>query len=211
MSAVQSNYMSDSALMAWVTEQQNRLYGELHNAMDFEESRADMASDVSDLKLALQNAAKDPAAMLEVGAALDAFRAKYGDVAEFSQMREVVDGIEAATRPSIDRVKAYEASQFAENAEASGLSSSASGTDAAAATNETWLEKIGAGYVCLDQALVDGWVKALGEQADASNQNQQLGMIHIGEIKSSIDQSSNLVSQLVKSGNDATSSIINNF
>jgi hypothetical protein len=36
-------------------------------------------------------------------------------------------------------------------------------------------------------------------------------MIHIGEIKSNIDQAGNLASQLLKGHNDAASFIINNY
>jgi hypothetical protein len=218
MSAVSnSTYMSDAAILAWVTEQQQRLYGDLHSAMSFEESRADMASDVTDLKVLLQGAVDDKTKLAQLGVAIDHFNAKYGSVPEFAEVKEVVDDIQKGLAGGISRMTDYQtATQFASGAAMTAIApggGAVSGTTnvPAAAAPSQGIFTDPRNFVVVDKDQVDRWVKALGEKIDASNQNQQIGMIHIGEIKSTIDQGSNLASQLVKSGNDTTSSIINNF
>lgn len=247
MSAVSSSsYMSDAAILAWVAEQQNRLYGDLHTAMSFEEARADMASDVTDLKVLLQQSVEDKSKLAQLGLALDHFSAKYGNVPEFAEVKEVVDDIQQNLAGGIAKVQRGQTLQAvatgglasvtqnwspgAYSVGGPGTSAPASsGTAASSATTGRGGGIVAAptpavstpnyssffsdplNFVLVDKDKVDQWVKALGEKIDASNQNQQIGMIHIGEIKSTIDQGSNLASQLVKSGNDTTSSIINNF
>ncbi len=217
MSTVQGNYMSDAAIMAWVAEQQNRLYGDLHVAMDFEELRSGMASDVSDLKGLVQRAGEDVNNLPALGAGLQEFRTKYGNVPEFQELMQVVDDILRSAGAAIDAATSMghiDPLAAAIQNVSVGLSSAFHGPPLQAsstATNPGAFASLGQVPTALSKEDVDRWVKVLGEKVDASNNNQQIGMIHIGEIKSTIDQGSNLASQLVKSGNDTTSSIINNF
>jgi hypothetical protein len=46
---------------------------------------------------------------------------------------------------------------------------------------------------------------------DAANHNEQLAMIRVNEIKSTIDHSADLASQLIKTSNDTSNRAINNI
>ena len=62
MSAVSGgggNYISDGQIMAWLANQQDRIYGDLKQSMDLGEKRADAASDLATIKLHLSEANKN--------------------------------------------------------------------------------------------------------------------------------------------------------
>jgi hypothetical protein len=94
MSAVNSggNYVSDSAILAWVESCQDSQYGQLRNAMDFESTRAEMIQDVAVLRKEAQAATKGMDGVLEFDKHCREFQEKYGSIPEFSEItKEVAD------------------------------------------------------------------------------------------------------------------------
>lgn len=173
-----SNYMSDGAILAWVTAQQNRLYGDLQGTMGQQELQSQMESDLADIKLNLQGLVKDNRGMAAADAELKSFLAKYGDNPDFADIVSTVREIEHAVHANIPQ------------------------------TDEHGEPILGPGF---QSQTVKDLSEALDKKLSAAGTNQQLGMVHINELKSTIDQSTQIASQLIKSSNDATASVIHNI
>jgi hypothetical protein len=207
MSAVGGNYMSDGAIMAWVATQQDRLYGDLKSTMAIQEQRAQMTSDLADIKKNIEIANRHPEKFPEVHREMQAFVDEYADVPEFDELvgtvREIMTAVEKKLPSSVPVAVSDD-----------GGSSLTKGT----ATGGNPLAKPGAklpvppkvGGNFADETIKD-WMDTIDKKLDASGTNEQLGMIKVNEIKSTIDQGTQMASQLIKSGNDSMSSILNNF
>lgn len=209
---VNSSYLSDSAILAWVTEQQQRLYGDLHGAMDFVELRAGMAADAADIKQ-LMAEASDPTKLRELQQQLHAFAEKYGSFPEFAEVMETIGPITEQVNAKVAEYDDYDA-KYAEyerggaasesgNVEAGGQRDGDYPADHAPAPPEN--------VAALAKDALDDLAATLDSKIDGSNNNEQIGMIHINEIKSNIDQSTQLASQLIKTSNDASAVVINNL
>jgi hypothetical protein len=195
-----SNYVSDSAILAWVQVQQERQYGQLGATMDFETMRGEMATDAANIKQDMLKASKDPKVIPGLNDEIQAFQDKYGDVVEFAdvtaQVAEYADTVSSKAGEMSD-LKDRQASWDALPVP-TGDEPDTRGTRPEAPKP-------------LDKDDVKSWADALDKIVDSSNQNEQLGMIHINEIKSTIDHTAEIASQLIKSSNDTTKFTINNF
>ena len=58
---------------------------------------------------------------------------------------------------------------------------------------------------------IDKWTKLIGDKVETSGKNDQLTMIHIQELKATLDQGSQLASTFISSGDKTSSSIIGNI
>lgn len=193
MSAVGGGgYISDGALLAWATQQQNRLYGDLQDTMHQQELQGQMASDLADIKLHLSALHNHPEETKNVDAELKAFVANYGSNPQFDEI--------TGTVREIDKVVAAQLPQ-----ELGALTFFATGGHTSLAFNTGKTPK------ALPEATIKEWTDTLDKKLGAAGTNEQLGMIHINEIKSTIDQGTQMTSQLIKSSNDSMSSVIHNI
>jgi hypothetical protein len=195
-----SNYVSDSAILAWVQVQQERQYGQLGATMDFETMRGEMATDAANIKQDMLKASKDPKVIPALNDEIKAFQDKYGDVAEFAdvtaQVAEYAETVSSRAGEMSDlpeRQAIWDALPVPADGEPDGRGNRPEAPGA------------------LDKDDVKAWADTLDKIVDNSNQNEQLGMIHINEIKSTIDHTAEIASQLIKSSNDTTKFTINNF
>ena len=197
---VTGNYVSDSAILAWVQAEQERQYTQLGASMDFETARGQMATDAANIKQDMQKATKDPSIIPKLNDEIEAFQKNYGDVPEFadvtSKIAEFADTVSAEADDMStlkDRQAAWDGlpAPTGDDPDTRGPRPEAPGN--------------------LDKDDVTNWAGALDKVLDSSNQNEQLGMIHINEIKSTIDHTAEMASQLIKSSNDTTKFAINNF
>jgi hypothetical protein len=62
-----------------------------------------------------------------------------------------------------------------------------------------------------DDNTLKEWDELIGGKLDVVSKNDQLTMIHIQQLKASIDQGSQFGSQYIASGDKTSSSIINNI
>lgn len=188
MSAVSGggNYVSDSAILAWVENCQNSQYGQLRNAMDFESTRAEMIQDVAVLRKEAQAATKGMDGILEFDEHCREFQEKYGSIPEFSQIaKEVADfGAKVASKADQKHNPQFVSSPVGELL--------------------VPIENFNEGEV---KTFTDN----LQSFTDAANHNEQLAMIRVNEIKSTIDHSADLASQLIKTSNDTSNRAINNI
>lgn len=188
MSAVNSggNYVSDSAILAWVESCQDSQYGQLRNAMDFESTRAEMIRDVAVLRKEAQAATKGMDGVLDFDRHCREFQEKYGSIPEFSEITKEV--AEFATKV---------ASKADQKLHPRFLPSP--------------LETMVAPIENFNEGEVKTFTDNLQSLTDAANHNEQLAMIRVNEIKSTIDHSADLASQLIKTSNDTSNRAINNI
>jgi hypothetical protein len=204
MSAVGGgNYISDGALLAWATQQQNRLYGDLQDTMHDQELQGQMASDLADLKKHLEDLVKHPENAKDVDAELIAFGQNYGGNPQFNEVTSSVAEIETVVKQYVPATDAAAAAIVAAANAVTHLFGSKGSSLGTSQTSEP--------PPALTQETVKDWTKTLDEKLSASGINQQLGMVHINEIKSTIDQGTQLTSQMIKSSNDSMDSVINNI
>jgi hypothetical protein len=202
------NYMSDGAILAWVTQQQNRMYGDLEGTMQQQELQGQMASDLADIKQHLETLAKHPENVKDVDAELSKFIDAYGSNPHFEEIASTVSEIEIGVRahiPADQTAASVDPGVFSLSLNSKGgqtqLSVSAPATQATPPPAPP----------TLDQETIKGWTDTLDKKLGAAGTNEQLGMVHINEVKSTIDQSTQIASQLIKSSNDSMSSVIHNI
>lgn len=199
MSNIGSSYMSDAAILAWVNAQQNRLYDDLKATMSSQEERARMASDLADLKKDFEMATRDTTKFPAVSAKMEDFIERYGDNPDFAELVETVSEIKTAIDVRIAKGPLPE-HQTTTNRGVSTTATQQSGTSSSPPKYESFSKE-----------SIASWLDAIDKKLDASGTNEQLGMIHINEVKSTIDQGTQVASQLIKSSNDSLSAVINNI
>jgi hypothetical protein len=215
MSAVGGNYISDGAIMAWLATQQDRVYGELKESMDLAERRADFSGKLVDIKAHLEeaNRTKDFGA---VNQELQSFLTEYGSDPEFA---EICDSLEPmATKINADWTYASEGYQAAYqkyeqdlvkyNAKAAGQ------TVLDVKDSSVELEKPvppNPPTTSYEDADLKTWTNQIDGKLDATGTNDQLTMIHIQQLKASIDQSNQLGSQWIAGGDKSLDQIIGNI
>jgi hypothetical protein len=218
MSAVGGNYISDGAIMAWLANQQDRIYGELKESMGLAERRADFASKLVDIKAQLEDANRR-GNFGEVDKELQAFLTEYGSEPEFAEICEsltpmanqihenwayAVDGYQKDYQEYLGTLKVYDTFKA--------LGDSVELTAEATAL----LEK---GRPEAPDVPVNGyadeeiktWTTLIDGKLDSSSKNDQLTMIHIQELRGTLDQSTQLASSLIAGGDKTASAIINNL
>jgi hypothetical protein len=220
MSAVGGNYISDGAIMAWLAEQQDRIYGDLKSSMDLAERRADFQSALTNVKshLAEANNTKD---FSTVDAELQDLIDTYGSNPEFAEAC-------AALKPMADRIHAdhvYKTEVYPEakanydaavadavNATEGGTITGRGGASPSNLRNSSVESQKPADPISsYSEEDLDNWTNIVGGQVDNAGRNDQLTMIHIQELKATLDQGSQLASTFISSSDKTTSSILNNF
>ncbi|HVY30980.1 MAG TPA: hypothetical protein VHB79_30685 [Polyangiaceae bacterium] len=219
MSAVSSggNYISDSQILSWLAEQQDRIYGELGENMDGADDRSDFVERLSKIKSDLHGA-KSPDALKGVDAELQKFVEDYGSDPRFTSLMDGLDGIaskvhqDAQVHP--DRPNDLTpANQFYKNNPSAKAPVNFRDPGFVDPTkprdhDKPPAEPAFAGYSDDDLRV---WDDLIGSKVDHANKNDQLTMIHIQELRSTLDQGSQLASSFISSGDKTSSSIINNI
>jgi len=197
---VQSNYMSDAAILAWVASQQETQYGQLRGAMDFETTRGEMLQDVAVIRDELSKAAKSTDGMPQLNEDVKAFIAKYDGIPEFKDLVDAVKDFADDTQSKAEQMDRLTERQEGWDA----LPVPGPGEEDTRPLRPT-------GPETFDNQEVGDWRESLSSLSDNASHNEQLAMIRINEIKSNIDHSADLASQLIKSSNDTTDTAIRNI
>jgi hypothetical protein len=197
--------------MTWLAEQQDGIYGQLRASMDTSDKRGDFAKDLNQLKAELHDANKNKD-FEKVSADMKAFTEKYGDDPAFA---DLVEGL----KPMFDEVEGNLANVKGHEEDMQAYKDALSRWDVdkanahGAGVSETSKPKPPPGVQeqHYDDDQLKQWDELIGSQVDATNHNDQLAMIHIQQLKSSLDQSSQLASTLISGSDKTTGSIINNI
>ncbi len=225
MSAVSGgggSYISDGAIMAWLANQQDRIYADLSESIDLSEERADFTDGLNKIKGHLQEAndSKDHD-FGKVDAELQAFIGKYGADPKFAKLCEGIDDLAARVHSDYAGHKDYAEAhaQYADATKAYAQQIAHLGI-----TPDGFADAISNGTLpTAPEAPVDPgvqkysadqmktWDELIGGKGDLANKNDQLTMIHIQELKATLDQGSQFASTFISSGDKTSSAIINNI
>jgi hypothetical protein len=211
------NYISDSQIMVWLANQQDRIYGDLGESMDLAETRAEFSDALTDIKAHLDeaNRSKD---FGQVDGELQAFMDKYGSDPNFAKtcdsLREVADKIhvdhENAKNYDVDYAKYQNDLTAYLEAQANDAGRMMMGLPRLADDLEE-PQPPAAVVKSYKSEDVDTWKQLIDDKLDTSGKNDQLTMIHIQELKATLDQGAQLGSSFISSGDKTTSAIINNI
>jgi methyl-accepting chemotaxis protein len=198
-----ANYISEGDILAWVEQQQDVQYGQLRGAMDFETSRGKMLEDLSVIKKLAKDAAKDANVIPELDKAIKEFAGKYCIIDDFEHIAKAVTEL----APEVSS-KAEELSTLADR-QATYDADPPTSKDRNGNLIHTKPRPTAPGP--LNQENVDKWAESVTGLSDNISHNQDLAMIRVGELRNTVDNIAKTGSQLLKSGNDTASLIINNF
>jgi hypothetical protein len=211
------NYISDSQIMVWLANQQDRVYGDLRDSMDLAETRASFSDALNDIKAHLDeaNRSKD---FGKVDGELQAFIDKYGSDPNFAEtcdsVREVADKIhvdyENAKNYDVDHAKYQKDLTAYLEAQAKDAGRMMMGLPRLAGDLEE-PQPPAAVVKSYKPEDVDTWKQLIDDKLDTSGKNDQLTMIHIQELKATLDQGAQLGSSFISSGDKTSSAIINNI
>jgi len=222
MSAVSGgggNYISDGNIMAWLAIQQDRIYGDLKGSMDLSEHRADFTDALNDIKTELATANKsDNHDFSKVDKDLQDFMTKYGNDPEFSSLCTEIGTMADHVHTDYVSRQEYQGKhdQFDadRNAYIAALQQVASVPTAEAlaiVSKGMYAEPVNPGPQSYDDGQMKIWDDLIGGKTDIASKNDQLTMIHIQELKATLDQGLQLGSTFISSGDKTSSSIINNI
>ncbi len=223
MSAVSGgggNYISDGQIMAWLANQQDRIYGDLRDSMDLSESRAHFADDLNDIKAGLADANRTYD-FGKVDAQLQAFMEKYGSDPDFAQTCEALQGVASQIHTNYEYASKGHAEamdKYHQDLRDYSDATTAQATQVAgphglhnSAVERAVPQKPADAIVSYTKEQIDDWSKQIDGKLEVSSKNDQLTMIHIQELKATLDQGAQLGSTFISSGDKTSSSIINNI
>jgi hypothetical protein len=221
MSAVSGgggNYISDGAIMAWLAEQQDRIYGDLKGSMDLAETRAKFADELNDIKAGLAEANRNHD-FSKVDGQLQAFMDKYADDPNFAETCEGLKGFAGQIHSDYKGVQDYAVANAKYQTELSEYQATAAKAQSgdmeaviALANHQAQPPKAPDEPVRFyTKDNIDEWTNQISDKLDVSGKNDQLTMIHIQELKATLDQGAQLGSTFISSGDKTSSSIINNI
>lgn len=205
--------------MSWLAEQQNRLYGDLRGSIDLSQERAEFADQLNNIKAELQAANKSHD-FHKVDQLMQELLHRYEGTEGFDQLCEGLRGMTDTVHADQSLRDAYP-EQLQQYRLKRNEYEAAGGDfkDPVTITKEDGTTRIlyipvpprDPGPLSYDDKTIDAWTNLIGDKLDVVNKNDQLTMIHIQELKSTIDQGSQLASSFISSGDKTSSAIINNI
>jgi hypothetical protein len=232
-SGVGGGFQGGDALLAFAAIQQGRMNEEMTESMRVADLRSQMSGDLADIKAHIDSANKHPEKFPEVAQELKAFMAKYGDEPALEDITSSVGDVSNKLDGHLKNNTQYrdisstqsagasrggasngDASSGAASGAGRGTLSSAANLSAYNAEKHTTKVVTTAthyGTLKLAEGTAKSWIDQLTEAVDAAGTNDQLAMIHIKQLNDNINNSSSMVSGIIESRNNATSSIINNI
>ncbi len=223
MSAVSGgggNYISDGAIMAWLANQQDRIYGDLRSSMDLAENRAQFADDLNDIKSGLADANRTHD-FSKVDAQLQSFMDKYGSDPDFAETCEALQGVasqihtnsEYASKGYPEAMDKYRQEVRDYYAASSAQAEHVTGPNGLqnSAVEREFPKPPADPVTSYSKEQIEDWTRQIDGKLDVSSKNDQLTMIHIQELKATLDQGAQLGSTFISSGDKTSSSIINNI
>jgi hypothetical protein len=222
MSAVSGggNYISDGALMEWLAKQQDDLYADLRGSIDLSDTRAQLADELNTIKSELQTANQNHD-FAKVDSLIQQFIGTYGADPQFAEFTTDLQSMAETIRGGCQARADYAAQEAERKHPLAPYYSSDGGQHVnsfkgANPRNFTVVEAP-PGYLrdpgpqSYDDKTIDAWTNLIGGKLDLSSKNDQLTMIHIQEVKSTIDQGAQFASSFISSGDKTSSAIINNI
>lgn len=212
MSAVSGggNYISDSQIMEWLAVQQDRIYGDLRGSMEGANDRGKFIEDLNQIKSEIHDANREGKGdFSQVLHDIKAFKEQYGSDPQFQQICEDLNGMFQSLHDGAGAAKQYKKDYKQYEADHAAWQAQQPDQGPDYSTEPQPPEKPGPQHY--DDGQLKDWDEQIGAKIDSLNKNDQLGMIHIQELRSTLDQGSQMASSFISSGDKTSSAIINNI
>jgi hypothetical protein len=182
-----TNYMSSFSIDQWMEQKTEGLYGQMGDAMDSSNDRADAEQGLNHINAMLADAKNNGSCQVsDVKDEIDKALSDYKDVPELVQaLNDISHGI------SLD----------ADSSSSPGMSQSGSTTQ----------QGTPAKTITASSTDIDSWTKSITNTVDALGKKDQLGLINIQEFNSEINQAKEVASALVDASNKASDAIISHI
>jgi hypothetical protein len=210
------NYISDGNIMEWLATQQDRIYGDLRDSMQSSEARAQFSNDLNDIKAALHAANDSPNHdFTQVDQKMQAFMQTYDSDPEFAELcsglEDMVNQVHADTAIQIEKARKQAEYQAWANTAAPQVDNAVALSAYTGRVEAMRNDLASTPPQLYQENTLRAWDELIGGKLDTLGKNDQLTMIHIQQLKATIDQSSQFGSQFIASGDKTSSSIINNI
>jgi hypothetical protein len=216
------NYISDEQIMAWLAKQQDDIYGDLKGSMKLSEDRAKFTDELNNIKAHLHEANDSPGHDFnKVNEELQTFIGTYGSDPDFAELCKGLDDIATHVQSDCNAQTKYAAEMAnyqslfdARSAQESSLRLDPAAFMLAVVSNTLIQVPKKPDEPAVQQyteAQMKTWDELIGSKTDVSSKNDQLTMIHIQELKATLDQGAQLASTFISSGDKTSSAIINNI
>jgi hypothetical protein len=184
-----TNYMSSFSINEWMEEKTEGLYGQMGNAMDVSNDRADAEQELNHINSMLADAKNNGSCdVVAVKNEIDKALSDYKDVPELVQ---ALNGISHGISLDAD----------ASSSSTPGVAQS--GVPIQAGTSATTIKA--------SSADIDGWTKSITDTVDGLGKKDQLGLINIQEFNSEINQAQQIASALMDSSSKTDDNIISHI
>jgi hypothetical protein len=193
-----SNYVSPEELTAWLAEKQNDLYADMRRAIDISNERSAMQSDLADIQKHLTdfNASGN---LEELAEEITLFLDKYADNPHLDEVAE----------PLIElRNLIVQHYSLAANRKASDIALAQQMGDSGLVAQ---LRNQPLPQLSFGDPQIAAWTDAIKAKGDFLSQQDQLAMIQIQELNGKVNQSEQLVSNLLASQNETQRAVIGNI
>jgi hypothetical protein len=184
-----TNFMSSSTIEAWMESKTDDLYGNMRDAMDVSNTRAEAEQALNEIKAEILNAQKNGTDARELQKDLAATVKRYPDLPELAKVLGPID------KDLTERIAKADGPQ----------------TYGPSWASITVQPKPGQIPVTLSQGDSDTWTKEIGDTVDGLGKQDQLGLINIQEFNSQINQTKQIASALMDASDKAANSIISHI
>jgi hypothetical protein len=182
-----TNYMSSFTIDQWMEEKTEGLYGQMGDAMDASNDRADAEQELNHINSMLADAKNNGGCQVSaVKDEIDKALSEYKDVPELVQaLNDISHGIS--------------------------LDADASSTPGVAQSGTPTQQGTPAKTITASSADIDSWTKSITDVVDGLGKKDQLGLINIQEFNSEINQAKEVASALVDASSKASDAIISHI
>ena len=203
-----SNFISNAAILVWMQEKTDGIYGHMREAMDTSNTRAGAEDALNTIKGKLGDLKAKNATPEEVQDLINQAMHDFPDVPEVAKvLGPYSDDLSAQVRAATIGVQGARWQLQALEAEASRSGSAIPSYTAAriAALREEATPK----PLSIGSDKADSWAKNIGTTVEGLGKQDQLGLINIQEFNAQLNQAKQTASALMDAADKAANSIIN--
>lgn len=209
-----SNYMSNAEILTWMEGKTNDLYGNMRDAMDASNRRADAEAALNKVKDDIANSKNNGGDAAAIHDELNATLAEYGDIPEVSQvLQPIADKLNGAYRTADPVIVPAPARVVDPNARWTAQLATQVAAQVFSATPITVsvTQYASTPTVKISSGDADTWSKDIGDTVDNLGKKDQLALIDIQEFNSEINQAKQTASALMDSADKSANTIISHI
>lgn len=197
-----SNFISNEAILTWMQEKTDGIYGHLRDSMDTSNARAHAEDALNTIKAKIIETKNHGGDASEVRQVMKDALTEYKDIPEIG---EVLGPLAKDLDAKFDQ-----ADLDYKNNQAQADSYDAAG-DADSQEYARQLRDIPHATVTISSGQVDDWTKEISDKVEGLAKQDQLGLITIQEFNAQLNQARQTASALIDAADKSASSIINHI